>query len=243
MTLDNAPPASRPARWLAGMQSSDGGFAAFDVDNTHYYLNHIPFADHGALLDPPTADVTARCVTLFARLTDQHPEFREPLERAVAWLRREQEADGSWFGRWGTNHIYGTWSVLEGLAAAGLGRHDPAVARAVAWLKARQREDGGWGETNDSYEDAGLAGRHGHSTAFQTAWAMLGLMAAGEPRGGALDAGAAWLLEHQGEDGLWRDTDFTAPGFPRVFYLKYHGYDKFFPVWALGAYRELCQSD
>ncbi len=233
----------RAARWLAGMQSSDGGFAAFDVDNTYYYLNHIPFADHGALLDPPSADVTGRCVTLFARLLHRHPEFRQPLERAVAWLRREQEADGRWFGRWGTNYIYGTWSVLEGLTAAGLGRNDPAVARAVAWLKARQREDGGWGETNASYEDAGLAGRHRCSTAHQTAWAMLGLMASGESPGPVLDAGAAWLLDHQGADGLWRDTDFTAPGFPRVFYLKYHGYDKFFPVWALGAYRALCRPE
>lgn len=233
----------RAADWLVGMQCSNGGFAAFDVDNTYHYLNHIPFADHGALIDPPTADVTARCVALFSMLDGVRPEYRQARARALDYLRAEQEADGSWFGRWGTNFIYGTWSVLSSLSCAGIGREDPMVARAVAWLYACQRPDGGWGETNDSYADASLAGQHHVSTAYQTAWAILALIATGERSGPVLDSGARFLLEHQAYDGLWYDRDFTAPGFPRVFYLKYHGYDKFFPLWALGEYQRVLRED
>ncbi len=232
----------RALDWLVGMQSKDGGFAAFDADNTHYYLNKIPFADHGALLDPPTADVTARVVTVLARVG--RPQDKLALERAIAYLRDEQEADGSWFGRWGTNYIYGTWSVLTALAQAHLGADDPAVRRGAEWLKFKQNSDGGWGESNDSYAQAagdGLAGERGEfpSTAYQTAWALLGLLAAGEARSEAARRGAEFLMRTQQADGLWNDPSFTAPGFPRVFYLRYHGYSAYFPLWALAAYRTL----
>jgi squalene-hopene/tetraprenyl-beta-curcumene cyclase len=220
--------------WLAGMQSRNGGFAAFDVDNTYYYLNEIPFADHGALLDPPTADVTARVITALARVG--RPQDRPVLERAVAYLRATQEPGGAWFGRWGSNYIYGTWSVLIAFAAAGIPAEDPAVARAVQWLKSCQQDDGGWGESNDSYQNPALAGGGLGSTPYQTAWALLALMAVG-CRDDAVSAGIDYLLRAQRADGLWQHESFTAPGFPRVFYLKYHGYCAFFPLWALANYR------
>jgi squalene-hopene/tetraprenyl-beta-curcumene cyclase len=223
----------RALDWLVGMQSEDGGFAAFDADNTYYSLNRIPFADHGALLDPPTSDVTARVVTVLARVG--RTEDKAALSRAIAYLRAEQEADGSWFGRWGTNYIYGTWSVLTALSLAA-GRQDPAVRRAVDWLKSRQNADGGWGESNDSYARAAIKAA---STPYQTAWALLGLLAAGEAESDAVRSGVDHLLRTQGADGLWSDPHFTAPGFPRVFYLRYHGYSGYFPLWALAAYRTL----
>jgi squalene-hopene/tetraprenyl-beta-curcumene cyclase len=227
----------RALDWLVGMQSKDGGFAAFDADNTKYYLNKIPFADHGALLDPPTSDVTARVVTVLARVG--RPQDKPALDRALAYLREEQEADGSWFGRWGTNYIYGTWSVLMAFAQAHVGPDDPAVRRAAEWLKHKQNADGGWGESNDSYALAPGESRTFHSTPYQTAWALLGLLAAGEARSEAVRRGAEFLLRTQGADGLWNDSSFTAPGFPRVFYLRYHGYSAYFPLWALAAYRTL----
>jgi len=226
---------SRALDWLAGMQSRNGGFAAFDADNTHYYLNEIPFADHGALLDPPTSDVTARVVAVLGRLG--RPQDRPVLERAIDYLRREQEADGPWFGRWGTNYIYGTWSVLAALAQAGVPASDPMVRRAVAWLRAKQNADGGWGESNDSYADRSLAGGPFESTPYQTAWALLALIASGEAGSEAVRRGVDFLLRTQEPDGLWSHPSFTAPGFPRVFYLKYHGYAAYFPLWALAAYR------
>jgi len=227
----------RALDWLVGMQSGDGGFAAFDADNTYYYLNKIPFADHGALLDPPTSDVTARVATVLARIG--RPQDRPALDRAVAYLRKQQEADGSWFGRWGTNYIYGTWSVLMALAQAHVGTDDPAVRRAVEWLKLKQNPDGGWGESNDTYAQAsGQAGTFS-STAYQSAWALLGLLASGEVRSDAVRRGAEFLMRTQQTDGLWSDPSFTAPGFPRVFYLRYHGYSAYFPLWALAAYRTL----
>jgi len=227
----------RALDWLVGMQSKDGGFAAFDADNTSYYLNMIPFADHGALLDPPTSDVTGRVVTVLARIG--RPQDREALDRAIAYLRAEQEADGSWFGRWGTNYIYGTWSVLTALAQAHIGGDDPAVRRAVDWLKRKQNMDGGWGESNDTYAlDAGVPDQF-PSTSYQSAWALLGLLAAGEARSDAARRGAEYLMRTQQADGAWTDPSFTAPGFPRVFYLKYHGYSAYFPFWALAAYRTL----
>jgi squalene-hopene/tetraprenyl-beta-curcumene cyclase len=226
---------ARAARWLAGMQSSNGGFGAFDIDNDTDYLNEIPFADHGALLDPPTADVSARCLTLFAVLDD--PRFEVARERARRYLLEQQEADGCWFGRWGTNYVYGTWSALVALGADGLERNRDAIDRGVAWLLARQRDDGGWGEGNWTYHDPSQAGRGSCSRAFQTAWALLGLVAAGRAEEAAVARGADWLVRHQGERGDWPEPWFTAPGFPRVFYLKYHGYSRFFPVWALAAVR------
>ncbi|HKJ22975.1 MAG TPA: squalene--hopene cyclase [Gammaproteobacteria bacterium] len=229
----------RAADWLAGMQSRNGGFAAFDADNTCYYLNEIPFADHGALLDPPTSDVTARCVTLLARLVDQSPQYRGVLDKAVQYLRSEQEQDGCWFGRWGSNYIYGTWSALVALAEAGVSPDDPCIKRAVAWLKRVQRADGGWGETNDSYFEPALAGRESRSMSYHTAWAMLGLMAVDDPASPELYKGAQYLLRTQREDGTWWEDWFNAPGFPRVFYLKYHGYSTYFPLWALARYRNL----
>ncbi|MGH8220732.1 MAG: squalene--hopene cyclase [Steroidobacteraceae bacterium] len=226
---------NRALDWLTGMQSLNGGFASFDADNTCYYLNEIPFADHGALLDPPTADVTARVVAVLGRL--RRPQDRAALERALAYLRGEQEADGAWFGRWGTNYLYGTWSVLTALAQAGIAADDPMIQRAVAWLKLKQNADGGWGESNDSYSDRSVAGGPFESTPYQTAWALLGLVASGEAGSQSVRRGVDFLLRTRRPDGLWSHPSFTAPGFPRVFYLKYHGYSAYFPLWALAAYR------
>jgi len=230
----------RATAWVRGMQSANGGFGSFDADNTHYYLNAIPFADHGALLDPPTADVTARCIILLA-LRDC-ARNRRALERALHYLRREQEDNGSWFGRWGTNYIYGTWSVLTALEQAGVDMRQDWIRRAADWLQSVQHLDGGWGESNDSYGDPALAGGHHASTPYQTAWALLALMAAGE-RGDspAVSKGIAYLLRQQCADGSWHDESFTAPGFPRVFYLRYHGYAQYFPLWALARYHDLSE--
>jgi len=228
---------ARAAEWICGMQSRNGGYGSFDADNTHYYLNEIPFADHGALLDPPTSDVTARCVTFLSKL--DRDAYRDTIERAVRFLYSEQEANGSWFGRWGTNYIYGTWSVLVAMQAAGENLRAPSIRRAVKWLESVQRPDGGWGEDNHSYFDAREAGRGAASTTYQTAWALLGLMAAGEVRSAAVGRGIAYLEQRQDEDGSWYDASFTCPGFPRVFYLKYHGYTRYFPLWALARYRRL----
>lgn len=229
----------RAANWLAGMQSRNGGFAAFDIDNTYHFLNEIPFADHGALIDPPTSDVTARCVGLLGK----YGKHQREVWRGISFLLREQEKNGAWFGRWGTNYIYGTWSVLEAFRLAKFDMQHTSVLRAVKWLKSVQRDDGGWGETNDSYLDTQLAGRFPEtSTAFQTAWAVLGLMAAGEVNSDAVRKGIQYLLRNQDSHHLWEDPWFTAPGFPRVFYLRYHGYSKFFPLWALARYRALTRT-
>jgi squalene-hopene/tetraprenyl-beta-curcumene cyclase len=225
----------RAANWICGMQSKNGGYAAYDSDNTYSYLNEIPFADHGALLDPPTSDVSARCVSF---LTELGYRGRE-LTGCLNFLHREQEENGSWFGRWGTNYIYGTWSVLTALEKAGDRPDQPHIRRAVNWLKSVQRPDGGWGEDCESYSDPKEAGKGYASTSFQTAWAMLGLMAAGEVDSAEVRRGAEYLMDTQQADGLWKDEWFTAPGFPRVFYLKYHGYAKYFPLWALARYRNL----
>ncbi|WP_446811356.1 squalene--hopene cyclase [Methylomonas sp. 2BW1-5-20] len=227
----------RAADWIAGMQSRNGGYGAFDVDNDHYYLNQIPFADHGALLDPPTADVSGRCIMLLGKLGARQLEYSDVIDRCVAYLRTEQETDGSWFGRWGTNYIYGTWSVLLGFAAAGVAADDVSVRRAVIWLKSKQRSDGGWGEGNIGYHDPTIRGEFETSTAFHTSLAVLALLAAGETGCQAVADGVGYLLKNQQADGFWHDDCFNAPGFPKFFYLKYHGYDKFFPLWALGRYR------
>lgn len=225
----------RAANWLAGMQNEHGGFASFDQNNTHYYLNEIPFADHGALLDPPTSDVTARCITFFALYN--RSQDREMLNKAVNFLLSEQETNGSWFGRWGTNYIYGTWSALVALIAAKVDDQHPAIRRAVLWLESKQHADGGWGEHNDSYFD--WQQDYQPSSSYQTAWALLGLMAVGEVKNPVVAKGIQYLLSTQEAEGLWEDPWFTAPGFPRVFYLRYHGYCKYFPFWALAQYRRL----
>ena len=227
----------RGVEWTVGLRSKDGGYAAFDADNSHHYLNNLPFADHGALLDPPTADVTARVVSMLAQL-GEGPESPR-MAAAHRWLAAAQEADGSWFGRWGVNYIYGTWSVLCALGAAGVGRDEPMVARAVDWLLAIQNADGGWGESCDSYDLARTGHQPAPSTASQTAWAVLGLMAVGEVDHPAVARGVEWLRAHQEADGLWGQEHYTGGGFPRVFYLRYHGYPKYFPLWAVARYRNL----
>lgn len=227
----------RAGVWIAGMQSRNGGYGAFDADNTSYYLNQIPFADHGALLDPPTADVSGRCMMLLSQLVKQNPQYQAIIDKCIAYLRAQQENDGSWFGRWGTNYIYGTWSVLYGYEAAGIPRNDPGIQKAVIWLKSKQHSDGGWGEDNLSYHDASVRGEADTSTAFHTALAILALLSAGETQSPAVESGVQHLLKTQQADGFWHDDSFNAPGFPKFFYLKYHGYDKFFPLWALARYR------
>lgn len=227
----------RAGVWIAGMQSRNGGYGAFDADNDHYHLNNIPFADHGALLDPPTADVSGRCAMFLGKLKDKNPQYAKTLKRCVSFLKKEQETDGSWFGRWGTNYIYGTWSVLTAFETAGVAKEDPSIRKAVAWLKSKQRADGGWGEDNFSYHDSSIRGEFNVSTAFHTALALLALLAAGETNTAETAAGVEYLLKTQKTDGFWKDEAFNAPGFPKVFYLKYHGYDKFFPLWALARYR------
>jgi squalene-hopene/tetraprenyl-beta-curcumene cyclase len=227
---------ARARDWIIGMQSSDGGWGAFEPQNTHLYLNHIPFADHGALLDPPTSDVTARCVSFLAQIGMRSDD--PVLVRALGFLKREQAADGSWFGRWGTNYIYGTWSVLCALNAAGIPPDDLAVRRAVDWLVSVQRDDGGWGEDEESYADA-AHGRYKTSTPSQTAWALLGLMAVGAADHPAVARGIDHLMATQREDGEWTELPYTAVGFPRVFYLRYHGYRRYFPAMALARYRNV----
>ena len=243
----------RATDWTVGMQSKGGGWGAFDADNTHHYLNHIPFADHGALLDPPTADVTGRCLAMLGQLGEGQAR---PAREAVDYLLAEQEADGAWYGRWGVNSVYGTWSALTALNAAGVEHEHAAMRRAVAWLESRQNPDGGWGEDGDSYPVSGgtapdiegdataaPAPRAAVSTASQTSWALLALMAAGEADSPAVARGAAWLMQRQDEDGDWAEDDYTGTGFPRVFYLRYHGYRRIFPLWALARLRNLRASN
>jgi squalene-hopene/tetraprenyl-beta-curcumene cyclase len=228
---------ARGVEWIVGLQSGNGGWAAFDADNVDHYLNNIPFADHGALLDPPTADVSARCISMLAQLgeTPANPVLRAGLD----YLERDQMADGSWFGRWGVNYIYGTWSALCALGAAGFDGTRPSVAKAAHWLIAIQNEDGGWGEDCTSYKLDYRGYEPAPSTASQTAWALLGLMAAGEVDHPAVERGVAWLQRNQDANGLWRQDAYTGGGFPRVFYLRYHGYPAYFPLWALARYRNL----
>ena len=237
---EHAAAVEKARHWIVGMQSRSGGWGAFDADNDREILNQIPFADHGALLDPPTADVTGRCISLLAQLG--HAEDRPAIERALAYLRVEQKADGSWYGRWGTNYIYGTWSVLCALNAADVPRDDPMVRRAVDWLVSIQRADGGWGEDERSYALGGYV-ENAESLPSQTAWAMLGLMAAGEADHPAVRRGAAYLQSSQNENGEWRERAYNAVGFPRVYYLKYHGYRLFFPMLAMSRFHNLQRSN
>jgi len=229
---------ARGREWIEGMQSDDGGWAAFDVNNLEYYLNNIPFSDHGALLDPPTEDVTGRCVSMLAQL-GATAENSKIVAAGVEYLRRTQHPEGSWYGRWGMNFIYGTWSVLCALNAAGVSHQDPMIRKAVDWLVSVQNEDGGWGEDAVSYRLDYRGLERASTTASQTAWALLALMAAGEVANPVVARGVECLMATQGEKGTWDEQRYTATGFPRVFYLRYHGYAKFFPLWALARYRNL----
>lgn len=229
---------ARGREWIVGLQSGDGGWGAFDADNNAEYLNNIPFSDHGALLDPPTADLTARCVSMLAQL-DEDTAASPEMARGITWLMKDQLDDGSWYGRWGMNYIYGTWSVLSALNAAGVDHQSEPVRKAVAWLERIQNADGGWGEDGDSYKLDYSGYEPAASTPSQTAWALLALMAAGEVENPAVSRGIGYLAQHQAKDGLWPEERFTAVGFPRVFYLRYHGYAKFFPLWAMARYRGL----
>jgi len=227
----------RAAEWVVGMRSHHGGWGAFDAENENFYLNNIPFADHGALLDPATEDVTARCVGMLLQMGYRPDD--PAVADGIAYLRRTQQPDGSWFGRWGTNFVYGTWSVMNAFLAAGeTSRNSQTVRRAVDYLLQFQQPDGGWGEDGDTY----VTDKRGvckESTASQTAWALLALMNAGEVRHPAVARGIAFLMERQNADGLWDEPWYTAVGFPRVFYLRYHGYRAFFPLFALARYRNL----
>ena len=235
---DYDPGMARAREWIIGMQSANGAWGAFDADNEYHYLNNIPFADHGALLDPPTEDVTARCLSMLAQFGET-PASSTAVARGVDYLRRTQLAEGSWYGRWGMNYIYGTWSVLCALHAVGVDHAAPEMRKAVNWLVRIQNEDGGWGEDGASYKLDYHGYERAPSTASQTAWAALGLMAAGEIDHPAVARGIKYLADTQGGDGFWNEPRYTATGFPRVFYLRYHGYSKFFPVWAMARYRNL----
>ncbi|HLJ10950.1 MAG TPA: terpene cyclase/mutase family protein [Planctomycetaceae bacterium] len=221
---------SRGVRWIVGMQNRDGGWGAFDRDNDREIFTRVPFADHNAMIDPSTADLTARVLEMLSGLgmTPEHSLAR----RAIDFLWKNQEQDHCWFGRWGVNYIYGTWQTLVGLMALGVPASDPRIRRAVAWLKMRQYDSGGWGESPASYDDAHLRGR-GTETASQTAWALLGLCAAGEVDSAAVGSGVQYLLDTQRDDGGWDEEEFTGTGFPKVFYLRYHLYRIYFPLMAL----------
>jgi squalene-hopene/tetraprenyl-beta-curcumene cyclase len=227
------PAACRAIDWLLAMQNSDGGWAAFDKDINNEVLTKVPFADHNAMLDPSCPDITARVLEALAHYGFTYG--REPVHRAVTFILRTQETNGSWFGRWGVNYVYGTWQVLCGLAAVGFDMTTRPVRRGVRWLKEVQNADGGWGETCGSYDDPALAGQ-GDSTASQTAWAVLGLLTAGEADSPEVRAGVEFLLGTQKADGGWAEESFTGTGFPRVFYLRYHMYPVYFPLMALGRY-------
>jgi squalene-hopene/tetraprenyl-beta-curcumene cyclase len=233
------PATRRGVAWLLGMQNDDGGWGAFDRGCDKEILTHVPFADHNALLDPSTADVTGRAVDALRRLG--LAADAPPLARAVAFLRRQQEADGSWYGRWGCNYIYGTWLALRALARCGNVADiagEPWCRLAADWILAHQNPDGGWGESPRSYDDPAQKGI-GPSTAAQTAWALLGLFGAGVVDHPAVERGVEHLLRTQRDDGSWRDEPWTATGFPRVFYLRYHLYAVYFPLMALAEYRQL----
>jgi squalene-hopene/tetraprenyl-beta-curcumene cyclase len=223
----------RALNWLAAMQNTDGGWAAFDRDINRQILEKVPFADHNAMLDPSCPDITARVLEALGHFG--YRMGQKPVDRAVEFIVSHQEANGSWFGRWGVNYVYGTWQVLVGLAAVGFDMNAPVVRRAVRWLKDVQNPDGGWGESCRSYDDSSRAGQ-GPATASQTAWAVLGLLAAGEGECPEVRAGIEYLIETQDADGGWTEEPFTGTGFPRVFYLKYHMYPVYFPLMALGRY-------
>ena len=220
----------RAVGWLEAMQNTDGGWGAFDRDNNSEFLCKVPFADHNAMIDPSSPDLAGRVLEALGGIGLR--PGRPSVDRALAYVRRAQESDGAWYGRWGVNYIYGTWQVLEGLRAVGIPAVDPAVVRGAAWLEAHQQADGGWGETPESYADRGLAGT-GTPTASQTAWAISGLVAAGRGDSVVVRQGVDWLVQRQEHDGTWQQPEFTGTGFPQVFYLRYHWYPIYFPLIAL----------
>ncbi len=225
----------RGLTWMLGMQNSDGGWASFDRDNDKQWLTEVPFADHNAMIDPSTADITGRvleCLATFPQFGSSHPVVR----RAVQFLHKDQMSDGSWYGRWGVNHIYGTWQVLRGLRCIGEDMQAPPVRRAVRWFLGHQNGDGGWGESIASYDDPSQRGV-GDSTPSQTAWAVMGLVAAGEAASQAVASGVRYLTDRQDEAGTWEQPAWSGTGFPKVFYLNYHYYRHYFPLMALGQYR------
>jgi squalene-hopene/tetraprenyl-beta-curcumene cyclase len=226
----------RAIDWILSMQCKNGGWASFDKNNDRMVFEHIPFADHNAMLDPPTVDITGRILEMLA--TYGYGKDHPAVKRAINFICNEQEADGSWFGRWGVNYIYGTMLVLRGLEAIGVDYHEPYVQQAAEWLRMVQNPDGGWGESCSSYDDPNAKGL-GPSTASQTAWAVLGLLAANDTRSDSVARGIAYLLRTQKKDGSWDESFFTGTGFPRVFYLKYHLYRQYFPLLALTTHAKL----
>ena len=226
----------RGLNWLLSMQSSNGGWAAFDVDNTKWVLTQIPFADHNAMIDPPTADVTARVLEALGLVG--YDKSYECVKDAVDFLKSEQEADGSWYGRWGVNYIYGTWQAVRGLTCIGESPREPYIQNALSWLRSVQQPDGGWGERCDTYDDPTRKGK-GPSTPSQTAWALMAFLSCGILDDPAVDKGMRYLLSSQRPDGSWNETEFTGTGFPKVFYLEYTYYRHYFPLLALGMYQRL----
>jgi squalene-hopene/tetraprenyl-beta-curcumene cyclase len=233
----------RAIDWVFAMQCRNGGWASFDKDNTKMIFQYIPFADHNAMLDPPTVDITGRVLEMLAIYGYTRKDKR--VEKAIKFIYDEQEPDGSWFGRWGVNYTYGTFLVLRGLEAIGVWNHEPQIQQAAEWIRMVQNSDGGWGESCGSYDDPTTRGV-GVSTPSQTAWAILGLLAAGDTRSDSVAKGVRWLIEHQQAPGNWdesigkgvaRQAIYTGTGFPRVFYLAYHEYRNYFPLLALTTYK------
>jgi squalene-hopene/tetraprenyl-beta-curcumene cyclase len=228
----------RALEWILTMQCKNGGWASFDKDNDRMVFQHIPFADHNAMLDPATVDITGRMLEMFA--TYGYDKNHRAIKKALKFIRDQQEPDGSWFGRWGVNYIYGTALVLRGLEAMGIDHHEPYIQQAAEWLRMVQNPDGGWGETCGSYDDLTTRGV-GPSTPSQTAWAVLGLLAANDTRSESVAKGIAYLLNRQRKDGSWDEPWYTGTGFPRVFYLMYHLYRQYFPLIALTTYNKVME--